>query len=227
MNSIPGLDFTAIDFESANSSRASACAAGIAVVRDGEMVETRSWLIQPHAGLDSFDSCAIKIHGITPQMVAGAMILQDATKDIAATIGDGPVLAHNMKYDGAVLRRSFDIAMIDQPASELRCTETLSRTARRLAKNKLHLMAEHLWLPTMSSTTPARTHLPAPGSPSKSPAAARRPPSAISSGAWASADAGSRCHRFPPWPEDVLTVPGVGHFLIGLTSAIPEEAKFP
>ncbi|HBU41902.1 MAG TPA: DNA polymerase III subunit epsilon, partial [Microbacterium sp.] len=34
------LDFTAIDFETANSSNASACAVGLARVRDGEIVET-------------------------------------------------------------------------------------------------------------------------------------------------------------------------------------------
>jgi DNA polymerase-3 subunit epsilon len=41
------LDFTAIDFETANSSSASACAVGLARVRDGRVVETAGWLIKP------------------------------------------------------------------------------------------------------------------------------------------------------------------------------------
>lgn len=38
-NPIPGLSFTAIDFETANPSRASACAVGMAKVRDGQIVD--------------------------------------------------------------------------------------------------------------------------------------------------------------------------------------------
>lgn len=40
-----GINFIAIDFETATGKRASICEAGICVVRDGEIVETRSWLV--------------------------------------------------------------------------------------------------------------------------------------------------------------------------------------
>ena len=46
------LDFTAIDFETANSSGASACAVGLARVRGGRVVATAAWLIKPPAGHD-------------------------------------------------------------------------------------------------------------------------------------------------------------------------------
>lgn len=42
-----GLNFIAIDFETATPKRASICEVGICVVRNGEVVETRSWLVQP------------------------------------------------------------------------------------------------------------------------------------------------------------------------------------
>lgn len=41
------MEFTAIDFETANSSRASACAIGIVVVRNLEVVEEYYHLIRP------------------------------------------------------------------------------------------------------------------------------------------------------------------------------------
>lgn len=66
--SIPGLNFTAIDFEAANSDRASACAVGLPTVTDGEITNTGGWLIRPHTGLDSFDPYAAKFHGISPDM---------------------------------------------------------------------------------------------------------------------------------------------------------------
>ena len=46
-----GLNFIAIDFETATPKRASICEVGICVVRGGEVAETRSWLVQPEDNL--------------------------------------------------------------------------------------------------------------------------------------------------------------------------------
>ena len=67
-----GLDFTAIDFETANSSNASACAVGLARVRDGRIVARAGWLIQPPPGHDAFFEINVGIHGIHPEDVADA-----------------------------------------------------------------------------------------------------------------------------------------------------------
>lgn len=147
MEPTPGLAFTAIDFEAANSDRASACAVGLAVVRDGIISHTRSWLIRPHTGMDSFDRYASRIHDIDAAMVAGAPSLEESMHTLAGIIGDGPVLAHNIGYDAGVMRRSFEIAGLPQPRNEFRCTEKLARAAFRLPKNKLIHVAEHLGLP--------------------------------------------------------------------------------
>lgn len=45
------LNFIAIDFETATPKRASFCEVGICVVRNGEVTETRSWLVQPEENL--------------------------------------------------------------------------------------------------------------------------------------------------------------------------------
>ena len=66
------LDFTAIDFETANSSSASACAVGLARVRDGRVVASQGWLIQPPPGHDRFFELNIGIHGIRPEDVTVA-----------------------------------------------------------------------------------------------------------------------------------------------------------
>ena len=44
------LDFTAIDFETANQSSASACSVGLVKVRGGVVVDTASWFIRPPFG---------------------------------------------------------------------------------------------------------------------------------------------------------------------------------
>lgn len=57
-----GLNFIAIDFETATPKRASICEVGICVVRNGEVVETRSWLVQPKENLYSYWN--MQCHGI-------------------------------------------------------------------------------------------------------------------------------------------------------------------
>lgn len=147
METIPGLNFTAIDFEAANSDRASACAVGLTTVHNGIVSDTRSWLIRPYTGLETFDAYATRIHGIDASMVLTAPTLKESTVEIARLIGDGPVLAHNIGYDADVLRRSYEIAGLNPPTNELRCSQTLARTALPLDKHKLHLVAEYLGLP--------------------------------------------------------------------------------
>ena len=60
-----GLNFIAIDFETATPKRASICEVGICVVRNGEVVETRSWLVQPKENLYSYWN--MQCHGIRPE----------------------------------------------------------------------------------------------------------------------------------------------------------------
>ena len=129
MKTTPRLDFTAIDFEAANSNRASACAVGLAVVRGGVITHTRSWLISPHTGVDSFDPYAVRIHGIDGAAVAGAPSLEDSMHTLAGILGDDPILAHSIGYDAGVLRLSFEIAGLPHPTNEFRCTEKLARAA--------------------------------------------------------------------------------------------------
>jgi DNA polymerase III epsilon subunit-like protein len=49
------LDFTAIDFETANSYRGSPCSVGLVKVRDGQIVDESFTLIHPPVRFDHFD----------------------------------------------------------------------------------------------------------------------------------------------------------------------------
>ena len=59
-----GINFIAIDFETATRKRASICEAGICVVRNGKVAETRSWLVRPEGNYYSYWN--MQIHGIRP-----------------------------------------------------------------------------------------------------------------------------------------------------------------
>ncbi len=95
--------FTAIDFETANRSRASACSiAAVTMDEDGTVIDERADLIRPPAGLDYFHPINISIHGLRPVDVADAPGWEEVVDDYRTMIGEGPVVAHNMAFDFSV-----------------------------------------------------------------------------------------------------------------------------
>src|SRR5215204_5802129 len=95
--SVP-LDFTAIDFETANSSTASACAVGLARVRGGRVVATAGWLIQPPPGHDDFHPFNTGIHGIRKMDVASAKGWSAQLGDLCGFAGADVLVAHNAGF---------------------------------------------------------------------------------------------------------------------------------
>jgi DNA polymerase-3 subunit epsilon len=135
------LDFTAIDFETANSSNASACAVGLVRVRDGRIVDQTGWLIRPPAGHDVFFELNVRIHGIQPEDVIGAATWSDQLADIVAFAGDDVMVAHNAGFDMAVLKRACDATGDDCPPYRYACSLQVARKVYRLESYRLPFVA--------------------------------------------------------------------------------------
>lgn len=134
------VDFIAIDFETANHRLDSACEMGIAVVEDMQVSKVFCSYINPR-GME-FDSSCIKVHGITPEMVADAPTFAEAWEKIGFLFSPHvPVLAHNAHFDMSVLKLSapeapenlmyvdsMDIAktLVEGSRSLAHCTECLN-----------------------------------------------------------------------------------------------------
>lgn len=89
--------FVAIDFETANNSRASVCSIGMAKYQDGELVARYSQLVKPHPTLSEFlnDQWHIGLHGIDASMVANAPDFGEIWPETAAFIDGLPMVAHS------------------------------------------------------------------------------------------------------------------------------------
>lgn len=135
------LDFTAIDFETANSSNASACAVGLVRVRDGIVVDQAGWLIQPPAGHDMFFDLNMRIHGITPADVVGAPTWSEQLGDLAAFVGDDVLVAHNAGFDMAVIKRACEATGDDCPPYRYACSLQVSRRVYQLDSYRLPYVA--------------------------------------------------------------------------------------
>lgn len=130
------VDFVAVDFETANSLPSSACAIGIATVRNLKVTDTFYSLLKP-PGL-RFSEQNIAIHGIRPQDVAFSPTLTEIWPEISAFFENAPVLAHNAHFDMTVLRNSLDAAQ--SHAEDFTFADTVT-IARRFVTGRLTLDA--------------------------------------------------------------------------------------
>ena len=83
------MNFVAIDFETANEKLSSSCAIGIAVVKDGKVIETKHFLIQPPDL--NFNLINYTIHGITKEDVKDKPKFGDLWESIKAYFNGVPV----------------------------------------------------------------------------------------------------------------------------------------
>lgn len=143
------LDFTAIDFETANSNRGSACSVGMVRIRDGAIAEKESFLIRHDESLGEFGFHNIMIHGITPEMIdeADAPEWGEALDRITGFIGNDSAVAHNAVFDSGVIRSATEIAGLALPHMSFHCSVKLARKYYpRAINHKLNTMAEYLEL---------------------------------------------------------------------------------
>ena len=120
------MNFTAIDFETANSNRGSACSIGLVKVENGMISERFSFLIKPDPPV--FDPFNVSIHGITEEDVRGAPTFSDLWPSLWPRIS-GPLVAHNAAFDMSVLRYSLDSFGAHYPETDYFCTCVISKLA--------------------------------------------------------------------------------------------------
>ncbi|MFH8250468.1 3'-5' exonuclease [Microbacterium sp. B2969] len=135
------LDFTAIDFETANSSNASACSVGLARVRDGRVVATAGWLIKPPPGHDRFFEVNTRIHGIHEEDVVDAKGWSEQLDDLAAFTGADVLVAHNAGFDMTVIRRACEATGDYCPPYRYMCSLQVSRKMYDLDSYRLPSVA--------------------------------------------------------------------------------------
>lgn len=137
------MDFVAIDFETANADRSSACAIGMVIVEDGRIFDKRYHLIKPSDPY--FDPFNVSIHGITEEDVEGEPEFDELWPSIKDYFGNRIVIAHNASFDMSVLRHVLDEYGIPYPGLPYSCTRVISKKMwPMLAGHSLDVVADHL-----------------------------------------------------------------------------------
>lgn len=133
----------AIDFETANETRASPCSIGLAWINDGVIESVEHHYIRP-LGM-RFAPFNIAFHGIGPDQVRDADEFPALLSKLAPRLKERTVLAHNAAFDISVVRNTCDVYGLPYPEFDYLCTVKLARQSwRELTSGKLNDVCAHL-----------------------------------------------------------------------------------
>jgi DNA polymerase-3 subunit epsilon len=110
---------------------------GLVRVRDGRVVATASWLIQPPAGHDEFQEWNVRIHGIRPEDVLGADSWVAQFDRLCGFAGADVLVAHNAGFDVNVLRRASEVTDLVCPPYRSLCSLQVARKTYDLDSYRL------------------------------------------------------------------------------------------
>lgn len=144
--SAAGLNFTAVDFETANRSRASICAVGAVRVRGGVIVDEFRTLVSPPKGYDMFETGNVGVHGVTAAEVEGALGWDEAYPQLMQFVDGDILVGHNARFDVSVLLNASGVCDLPWPELNTLCTVQLARAALRIPSYSLPWVANHLGL---------------------------------------------------------------------------------
>lgn len=137
-----GLDFTALDFETANGFRGSPCSVGVVRVRDGVPVDRALWLMRPPEGFDRFDPRNVSIHGIRAEDVAQHPRFAEVVGPMLEFVGQDVLVAHNAGFDLGVIESALEVSGRDVPDLVYACSLVLARSCFELPSYALPRAAE-------------------------------------------------------------------------------------
>lgn len=142
------MNFISLDFETANPSRVSVCAVGLAVFEAGRLAESFYRLVRPPAGHDGFHPRFVACHGLTPWDVRDAPEFPALAAEVLTRLTrGGVVVAHNAAFDIPHLRAVLDHFGLARPAFDYLCTCQLARRVwPDLVNHRLNTLAAHIGL---------------------------------------------------------------------------------
>lgn len=139
------MDFVAIDFETANSSRDSACSLGAVAVENGRITQRKYTLINPKVEFQEF--CTY-IHGITQDAVESSPSFEEIYPALYKMLDNKFVVAHNASFDVAVLKESCASRNLPMPKINPFCSVEMARKAwSHLPHHKLNYLCDYFKLP--------------------------------------------------------------------------------
>ena len=137
------MRIVALDFETANSSMASACALGIAIYEEGEILDSFEWYFKPYHRYNYFANT--HIHGICKEDVEDEEEFVYYYDELSEILKDAMIVAHNAVFDMSVLNAVCDVYGLSHFQNPYIDTVTISRRVYpELYNHRLNTVCEYL-----------------------------------------------------------------------------------
>jgi len=139
------LKIIAVDFETANEQRGSACSVVLAEIENGQVIRVVEQLIRPKEM--RFSSFNIAIHGIRSEHVEDAAEFPEVMDEFADDFGGATMIAHNAAFDFSVWRSALDQYQRSYPEFQYLCSVKMAQKVwPNLSSHKLNVLASFLGL---------------------------------------------------------------------------------
>ena len=140
------MRYVALDFETGNASRLSACALGVSIFEDTILVAEQATLIKPPAQVGKFHWGNVRVNHIKESMVVDAPTFDAVWQGAIAELAEGSVLVcHNAMFDTAVLCACLAHYHLPVPECRYVCTvKVAQRVWPQLQNHKLDTVSQAL-----------------------------------------------------------------------------------
>ena len=131
------LNFTALDFETANTKKSSVCSIGLVRVENGEIVEEYEKILKPEPFY--FRKINTNIHGIKMEDCFDAPTFKEIWPEVKHWMNDQIIVGHNvLSVEKSILFHLADFYDLDFQPKDFLCTMKLSRVElNKLTKHSL------------------------------------------------------------------------------------------
>lgn len=139
-----GINFVALDVETANYNKYSICSIGLVKFIDGNIVDKYETLINPE---EKFDSYNIHLHGITEDIVKNSPTYPQIVPSILKFVDSLPVVMHDARFDAHALRQCNERYNISDFYMEYFCSYYLSQAVITRLSYKLKNLSKEFGIP--------------------------------------------------------------------------------
>ena len=142
---LEGLTFVALDFETANRTRGSACAIGMCKMLNGKVTDTYYQVLRPVPY--DIDPSVMKYHHVTKDEIENAPTIGELWSEIEAFIADNVIVVHNISFDKPVLIDSLENCDIGVPNVTFMCSLKMAKTELKEEKGDLKTLCKKYKIP--------------------------------------------------------------------------------
>ena len=137
------MKIVALDFETANENPRSACALGIAIYEDGEIIDNFEWLLKPRERYNNFTLSYI--HGLCEEDIQNEEEFPFYYERLKEILDGAIIVAHNANFDINVLNSICDLYELERFNNYYIDTVKISRKAfPELHSHRLNVICEYL-----------------------------------------------------------------------------------